>query len=63
MQGGHAIAEESICCECFEEAAAGAARWRAEFEALLAAGVSRAQANATIIARMEAQWQGKSVPS
>lgn len=60
---GAAVVEVTVCHGCYDAAVAGAARWRAEFEALLEAGVSRAQSNATIIARMEAQWRGTEVAS
>ncbi len=43
-----------LCDACFSAAAARLAVWRVQFEALLAAGVSRGMANDIIIQRMNA---------
>lgn len=49
------VASGFLCDPCFDAALAGAAEWRRQFDELIAAGVSNADANRTIIARMNAQ--------
>ncbi len=48
------VASGFLCDPCLDAALAGAAMWRAQFDELIAAGVSNADANRTIIARMHA---------
>lgn len=49
------IATGVLCDDCFGEALDGAARWRREFNDLIASGVGNAEANREIIARMHAE--------
>lgn len=42
-----------LCDRCYEDARTGAADLRAQFEALLAGGMTREQANAVMIARID----------
>ena len=49
---GVEVATGALCDRCFKRALDGAAEWRRQFDELLAAGVGRAAANRTIIARM-----------
>lgn len=52
---GAEVASGFLCDPCLDAALAGAAKWRRQFDELIAAGVSNADANRTIIARMNAQ--------
>jgi len=52
---GETVASGSLCGPCFEQAKEGAAKLREEFDQLLAAGVSRKDANDLLIARMESE--------
>lgn len=49
------VASGFLCDPCLDAALAGAAEWRRQFDELIASGVSNADANRTIIARMNAQ--------
>lgn len=51
---GVPVATRHICSACFSGDMRGANLWSAEFARLLARGVSRADANAQLIARMDA---------
>lgn len=49
---GNVVAFGDLCDACFDKALAGANALRDEFEALLAAGVSRETANEHLIAKI-----------
>ena len=57
---GEVLLRGVSCAPCIAEAEAEIAAYRAEFQALLEAGVSRTEANEIIINRME---QGRQEPS